>query len=316
MKLIDALKLDAKKVELYAARKPKYNYEEQNYFFDNDALLALSLFDPQQKFATFYQVIKQHLLSVLANMETKDYSNEDNFEGFIFLDSNTNLDYQARLIPQICALDLLDRQHLSFPYLLIRVLNEKHDDLLIWLKLKAPIKIEENSFDTSKYEYQLKLKKDDISIDNYPNISFSLDMISFILYQDDFYILDKALYQKYFNLESYYVRQAQNLVFEDQRLISDAQIITKANSRFIYEFYEGLDHFLNELVEDASLHQQVSQTLAELDLQLGFDQEKKQFLLKQPQDIIDLILLSNGCLGIDKYTNQEYRVKKPNYLEK
>lgn len=316
MKLIEALKLETKKVELYAARKPKYNCEEQTYFYDNDALVSLSLFDTQNKFANFYPMIKNYLLNNLANMQTKDYSNDDNFEGFLSLDTSLNLDYQERLIVQLCAVDLLDKPSLTFQYLLIRVVDEQHDDILIWLKLKSPIKVEENTFSSSKHEYQLKLKNDDISIDNYPNINFSLDMISFIMYQDDFYILNKDLYQKYFNLESYYLKQAQNLIFANQRLISDAQIITRANSKFIYEFYEDLDSFLAELEQNTTLHQQVSQTLDEMTLQLGYDPTKKQFLLKKPQDLVDLILLSSGCLGIDKYTNQEYRVKKPNYLEK
>ena len=51
----------------------------------------------------------------------------------------------------------------------------------------------------------------------------------------------------------------------------------------------------------------------QLNLTLEFTSENK-FVLKRPKDLMDLLLLSNGCLGINSLTHEKFKVKRPNYL--
>ncbi|MGL4383359.1 MAG: hypothetical protein ACRCTA_06545, partial [Bacilli bacterium] len=55
--------------------------------------------------------------------------------------------------------------------------------------------------------------------------------------------------------------------------------------------------------------------IASLNLSLSYQGDNNTFLLKKPQDLKDLILLSSGCLGINQLSGNMYKIKNPNYLE-
>ncbi|MDF9867569.1 hypothetical protein OKW22_001144 [Bacilli bacterium PM5-3] len=311
MKLIDSLKKDTKKIEFYGARKPKYNKEEQAFFFENDSLVALSTFDDLNNLNNFYEIIKNSLIEKLDDIHIKDYSNDDNFAGFAYLDQEIKLNYQDSLNEQTTSISLLEKESLSFSYILIKVINED-DEILIWVKLKSPLKIENNTFYYNPDDYEVKITKDGLKVSNYPAFKVDVNLVSFIYLNDDFYILDKELYQKYFNLETYYDNQASQIVYNNPNIISDGQLLTKGSAKLVCEYFEQIDSMCQQINDGSLSKEKVKEVISFLNLSLEYNDDK--FILKRPKDLMDLLLLSNGCLGINSLTNTQFKVKRPQYL--
>ena len=143
----------------------------------------------------------------------------------------------------------------------------------------------------------------------------NIEDIAFIKYQEDFYIINKDLYQKYFNLESLYVEKVKELIYRNSKLVLDEYLVTKASAKMIYEYYGSIEDFIEKMAQDKISIENVANMIKHLDLNLQISEEKK-IILKTPQDLVDLLLLSSGCLGINSLTNEIFKVKKPNYLIK
>ena len=311
MKLIDSLKKKENKIEFYGARKPKYHKEEQHFFFDHDSLVAISTFDDLKNLDNFYEIIKASIIEKFSDIHIKDYNNDDNFGGFAHLDQTITLDYQNTLNEQIASLSLLEKEVLPFSYILVKVTNED-GDILIWLKLKSPLRVENNTFYYNPDNYEIKFTKEGIKVSNYPAFYLDINNIAFIYCHDDFYILDKELYQKYFNLESYYYKQASQIVYENDNIISDGQLLTKGSAKLICEYFDRIDLMCQQINSGELSKEKVKQIISLLNL--GIEYNDAKFILKRPKDLMDLLLLSNGCLGINSLNDEQFKVKKPQYL--
>lgn len=314
MKILDFIKKDVLTVEYYGAKKPKYRKDEQAFFFENDTLVALSSFDNKQSLKSFYSIIKEYLIEYFNETEIKDYTNKDLFAGFAYLDKNISLNYQDSLNLQTTSIALIEAETISFNYILIRVVNTDNDEALIWVKLKSPLKIENNTFVYTPTSYQVKIDKDGLSINNYPAFNIDLSLISFIKLDDSFYILDRELYQKYFNLDSYYFSLASDIIYNNDNLISDGQLLTKGHARLICDYFEQIDLLTRQIQNNTLSNHKIQQVIDNLNLQLELTDENK-FLLKKPSDLMDLLLLSCGCLGINVLNDEIIRVKRPQYLD-
>jgi len=312
MKLLDSIKKETKKIEIYGAKKPKYHKEEQHYFFDNDSLVAISTFDNLNNISSFYEIIKEKLMETFDDIHIKDYNNDDNFAGFAYLDQEVKLNYQDQLNEQTTSISLLEKETLSFSYIIIKVINEENE-FLVWFKLKSPIKIENNTFYYNPDNYEVKITKDGLKINNYPEFNVDINLLAFIYYNDDFYILDKDLYQKYFNLETYYYKQASLIVYDNDNIISDGELLTKGSAKLICEYFDQIDTMCKQINDGELSKDKINQVISFLNLGLQFNDDNK-FILKRPKDLMDLLLLSNGCLGINSITNTQFKVKKPQYL--
>ncbi len=310
MKLVEVINEEVKKVEFYAIKKPKYHKESIRYEIKENATLCLSTFDKNKQLENLFALLISKIKEIFSNQVIDEYSNEFNQEPNLYLDSSITFNYD-NVLEQLCTPSLLE-ESLSLNYLLIKAIYQ-HDDLLIWIKLKTPLKLENGMFMNGQDKYQINFKQDEITLDNYPNINFSLEDLSFIKYQDDFYIINKDLYQKYFDLETFYVKQVKDLIYKNNKLILDEYLVTKANARMIYEYYESIEEFINKMDTNEISLTNVEEMIKHLNLSLQIS-ENNQIILKTPQDLVDLLLLSSGCLGINSLTNEIYKVKKPNYL--
>jgi len=314
MKLKDFLNSEHTHIETYGAKRVKYNKEESIYYYENNTLVALNTFDPSKSLQDFFSVkVKEQLLDMLDGIESKPYTNQDNFTGILYLDETTNLTYQETLNESLASIAMLDATMQSFPYLIYKVTNDS-EEMLVYIKLKTPIKIENNQFYVNPTLHQLKIGKDSMSIDNYPTFTIDVENIPFIYYNQDFYVLDKELYQKYFNLNTHYQVQAENMVYHDNNIISDGNLLTKANAKFVCENFELFKFFINEIEDESISKESIQQVIDTWSLSLQYQPEDNKFILKRPKDLIDVILLSSSCLGINSITNQPYKVKRPNYL--
>ncbi|MDL2212102.1 hypothetical protein LJB88_04425 [Erysipelotrichaceae bacterium OttesenSCG-928-M19] len=313
MNISDYFKTEIINIEYYGARKPKFHKDEQTYYFEENSLVALSTFDNSSQLKNFFKIIKEKLENTFMEFSIKDYSNDDNFEGFIYLDQMLQLNYQEKLNQQLTSITLLGDEALSFSYLLVKCINAEGDDLLIWFKLKSPLKIENNTFNYASDNYDLKITKDGLTIDNYPSIKLDLNGLAFICIKDDFYIINKDLYQKYFNLESYYYYQAEKIVYQNDNIISDGQLLTKTNAKLVYEYFDFIDDLCAKIKSGVYTEQQIKHNIERLNLQLDFNNDNK-FILKKAQDLVDLLLLSAGCYGINSLNDEVFKVKKPQYL--
>ncbi|WP_423364189.1 hypothetical protein [Mycoplasma sp. P36-A1] len=315
MNIVDFLKSEITNTEFYGAKRPKFNKEERIYLFENDSLVSLSTFDYAKSLENFFEnVIKDHLIELLDEIHIKDYNNHDNFAGFMYLDQDSKIDYIEKMNETQASLSLLEAATISFPYLIIKCENDESQTFLIWMKLASPIKVENNVFFSKPENYEVKINKEGMVIDNYPSFKLDLAQIAFFNFNNDFYILDKELYQKYLNLETYYQKQASDLIYADDKIISDGELLTKSNSKFVVEYYENVQRFINRIESDEISTENVSKMIEELNLGFDYIVDSGKFLLKRPKDLVDLILLSSGCLGINSLTNEPYRVKKPNFL--
>lgn len=316
MNIVDFLRSDITHMEFYGAKRPKYHKEERNFFFENDTLVSLSTFDSAKSLSKFFEnIIKPHLIEQLNEIHIKDYDNKDNFVGFMYLDQDNKLNYLESMNETQASLGLLEAPSLSFPYLVIKLENSDQYELLIFTKLKSPIKVENNVFYTNPENYEIKINKEGMVVDNYPSFNIDLSLISFFYFKDDFYILDKENYQKYFNLETYYQKQASMMVYHNDQIISDGEILTKSNAKFVCEYFENVETFIKQIQEENLSKESITRIIESLNLGFDFIQETDKFILKKPKDLVDLILLSSGCLGINTLTNEPFRVKKPNYLD-
>lgn len=314
MKIIEFLNTEIINIEYYGARKPKYHKEEQHYFFETDSLVALSTFDHLNSLKDFFSVIKEKLIENLTDITIKDYTNEDNFPGYLYLDENVNLNYQEALNEQVTTISLIEKDSLTFNFIIIKLINADSQEVLIWLKLKSPLKVENNVFFHNPDNYEVKITKDGLKVANYPGFYIDVNLVSFILFEDDFYILDKDLYQKYFNLETYYLRQASDVVYANDNIISDGELLTKGNAKLIYEYFENIELMFSKLENDEIDKDNVKTMINALNLKLEYNADTNKFILKSAKDLTDLLLLSSGCLGINSLTNEQFKVKKPQYL--
>lgn len=314
MKIIELLNKEIINIEYYGARKPKYHKEDQNYFFEHDSLVALSTFDHLGSLKDFFQIIKDKLIEDLQDIHIKDYTNQDNFAGYMYLDESVKLNYQESLNEQVTTISLIEKDSLTFNYIILKVINVDNEELLIWIKLKSPLKVENNVFYHNPDNYEIKITKDGLKVDNYPNLYLDINLVSFILCEDDFYVLDKDLYQKYFNLESYYLRQASDVVYSNDNIISDGELLTKGNAKLIYEYFDSIETMFTKLANNEIAKESVTQMISTLNLNLEYNLETNKFILKSAKDLTDLLLLSTGCLGINSLTNEQFKVKKPQYL--
>jgi len=314
VKLIDFLNSDINNIEVYGAKRPKFNKESSLYFFEENMLVSLSTFDYAQNIKSFFNaVMKPHLIDFLQDNEIKAYSNDDNLSGYVYLDENTNLSYKDSLNQSLTSIALLEGESVSFQYLVF-LLSSDDDEMVIFMKLRSPLKVENNTFYIKPNNYDLTISKDNIDINNYPSITLDLDLISFINYKDDFYVIDKDLYQKYFNLDSYFFRQAENLVYHNSNIISDGNLLTKSNAKFVYEHFDVFHSFINSLEDEEISKDSVQHVIDTFSLGIQYNEDGHKFILRKPQDLIDMILLSSSCLGINSITQQPYKIKRPNYM--
>lgn len=312
MQLQDFFKQEVVSLNFYAANKPKYQKDDQAYAFMPDAVLDLSIFDTENKLDSFYLVIKERLLELLEETTIKEYDNKTNYEGFIYFDKSNELIYQDILNPTQTALALIESETISYSYLLIQIVT-KDDELLLWLKLKSPLKIVNNTFLNDTNIFELTIKKDNIGINNYPKVNIDLNNIAFLYYKEAFFIFDKELYQKYLNLDNFYVHQANMFIDEQALLVSDAELITKSNAKLIYENFNNISLLCEQLEQGSITNEKLTQIIKELDLDLTFD-ENNRFILKSPKELQSLLLLSSGCIGINPLDESIIIVKKPQFL--
>lgn len=312
MKLWDVINQDVKKIEFYAIKKPKYHKESVRYEIKENSSLCLTTFDKNKQLEQLYPLLIKQIKDIFNNQQLEKYSNEFNQEPNLYLDSSIDFNYDL-LLEQLCTPGLLE-ESLSLNYLLVKGIYQ-NDDLLIWIKLKSPLKLEHGLFVFDKNTYQLNFNQNDIGISNYPQLNFNIEDIAFIKYQEDFYIINKDLYQKYFNLESFYVEKVKELIYRNSKLVLDEYLVTKASAKMIYEYYGSIEDFIEKMAQDKISIENVANMIKHLDLNLQISEEK-QIILKTPQDLVDLLLLSSGCLGINSLTNEIFKVKKPNYLIK
>lgn len=313
MKINEYLEKEIINIEYYGAKKPKYHYDEQSYVFAEDSLVALSTFDSSQSLKNLFELIKDKIIEEFSSITIKDYSNADNYEGFAYLDQNVIINYQEQLNQQTTAIKLLNADNLSFSYLLIKVIFADDTEILIWVKLKSPLKVSNNTFVYQADEYNVTITKDHFQINNYPLFKLDLNLIAFIYVENDFYILNKELYQKYFNLETYYYTQASQLVYHNDVIISDGNLLTKANAKLIFEYFDRIEQLTNKIADGTFSQEQIKQMITRLDLAIDYTDDNK-FILKEPKDLLDLLLLSCGCLGINSLTNEPFKIKRPQYL--
>lgn len=312
MKIIEFLKTENKNIELYACKKPKYQQDIQSYHFENDSLLALNPFDQNNNFENFFPIISGKLIEIFEEYSIEEYTNKNNYEGYIFLNEKIKLSYQEQLNEQLCSLGLIESESVNFNYLLIKIANNI-DEMLVWIKLKSPIKILNNTFFYQPDVYELKITNKGMAIDNFPKINFSVQDISFIYYHDDFYIMNRDLFQKYFNLNSFVYYQAQLCIDNQPNIICDNQVVTKSNAKLVYENFSAVDYLCDQIKNNQISILDITHTISKLHLDLSIDQDNK-FILKKPSDLIDLILLSSNCMGINQLTDEIIKVKKPQYL--
>lgn len=310
MKLMDVLNGEVKKVEFYVVKKPKYHRESVRYEIKENSTLCLSSFDKDNKLTKFYSVIQKRINEIFDEQVIEEYSNDFNQEPNLYLDASITFNYD-NVLEQLCTPSLLE-DSLSLNYLLVKAIYEK-DEILIWIKLKSPLKIEEGVILNEADNFRINFTQENIGIENFPNISFNLDNLAFINYEQDFYIVNKELYQKYFDLETYYVKQVKDLIYRNNSLVLDEFLVTKSNAKMIYEYYEKIEQFIEKLATNELAIEQIETMIDQLNLSLQMSQDK-QIILKTPQDLVDLLLLSSGCLGINSLTNEPFKVKKPNYL--
>ncbi|MDR3214706.1 MAG: hypothetical protein LBT75_00290 [Bacilli bacterium] len=312
MKIIDLLKKEPTEIEYYACKKVKYLKENQEYYFPENSIVSLNNLDKTKSLSNFYQIIKNYLIENFNQEEVIIYQNHVLDQEFsISVDNNIRINLEKVSAYQ-ADINLLEDKLLSFNYLLIKVTIEKQD-LLLWFKLKSPLKLENANFIIEKHNYQLAMTKEGLKINNYPTFKLDLAQLSFIYYENDCFIINKDNYQKYFNLEDYYLYHASELIYKNNHLISDGEIINKSNAKMIYNYYDNIDHFINEILSDNIKDDDISLIIDALSLNLSYN--NKQFILKSNQDVIDLLLLASGCLGINKLNNESFKVKKPQYLD-
>lgn len=311
MKLLEILKETPKKIEYYSIKKPNYNKDSYEYEIISNKSICLTSFDTNKSLEKFYPLITSKLSDIFENQVVEEYSNKEKINSNLYLDSSIIFNYD-NLQEQLCSLDLLE-ENISLNYIIIKGIYQ-YSDLLIWIKLKSPLKIENGVLIYDKDNYQINFRQEDISINNYPSLNFNIEDIAFIKYMDDFYIINKELYQKYFNLESFYVRQVKELIYNNNRIISDEYMVTKANSKMIYEHFDKIEQFISKIENNELSLSDVQYLINHLNLSIQAN-EHKQIILKTPQDLVDLLLLSSGCLGINSLTNEKFKVKRPNYLE-
>lgn len=312
MTLIEFFKQPVDSINFYAVSKPKFQKDIRAYTFLNDSVLDLSAFDTEDKLLFFYNVIKDKLVSVLEDTAIKEYDNKNNFEGFVYLDEHQELVYQDMLNPTHASLALIEAEAVSYSYLLVQVIT-KEDEALIWLKLKSPLKVINNTFLNESSLFDLTIKADGLTINNYPSINIDLNSIAFLYYREDFYIFDKELYQKYLNLDNYYVHQANMLVDEQALLVSDGELITKANAKMVYENFNGIATLCDQLEKGIISNEKLRQIINELELDINFSEDNR-FILKRPKELLNLLLLSSGCVGINPLDQSIIIVKKPQFL--
>lgn len=311
MKLLEILNETPKKVEYYAIKKPKYNKDNSEYEIISNTTMCLTTFDKNKSLENFYPLLQAKVKDIFENQVIEEYSNKENTGLNLYFDSSVTFNYD-NLSAQLCSLDLLE-ENISLNYIIVKA-TFQFDDLLIWIKLKSPLKIENGVLIYDKDSYQINFRKDDITINNYPSLNFNIEDITFVKYLDDFYIVNKDLYQRYFNLESFYVKQVKDLIYNNKKLVLDEYLVTKANARMIYEHFEKIDQFILKIELNEISLADIQYLIKHLNLSLQTN-ENKQIILKTPQDLVDLLLLSSGCLGINSLTNEKFKVKRPNYLE-
>lgn len=311
MKLLEILNETPKKVEYYAIKKPKYNKDNSEYEIISNTTMCLTTFDKNKSLENFYPLLQAKVKDIFENQVIEEYSNKENTGLNLYFDSSITFNYD-NLSEQLCSLDLLE-ENISLNYIIVKA-TFQFDDLLIWIKLKSPLKIENGVLIYDKDSYQINFRKEDITINNYPSLNFNIEDITFVKYLDDFYIVNKDLYQRYFNLESFYVKQVKDLIYNNKKLVLDEYLVTKANARMIYEHFEKIHQFILKIELNEISLADIQYLIKHLNLSLQTN-ENKQIILKTPQDLVDLLLLSSGCLGINSLTNEKYKVKRPNYLE-
>ncbi|MGL4382362.1 MAG: hypothetical protein ACRCTA_01445, partial [Bacilli bacterium] len=262
MTLSQFLKTNITNAEFFASKKPKYDKEEAAYVFENDSLVCLNQYDDKQVLLHLTKPIIKQLEDTLEDATFKDYTNTDALAGIINVDKNTSLLYQDNLIPQLCSLALIESERASFSFMIIKLVNDQLEECLVWLKLKAPLKIENNMFVNNHFNYQVAFTKDGVTFDNYPTFNLDISLISFILYDKEFYILEKELYQKYFNLDSFYLYEATNLVYNNNRIISDGSLLTKGNAKFIYDHFYNVEDLFVALEDETISKDKLIETIA------------------------------------------------------
>lgn len=311
MQVQDFFKQEVKNINFYGANKPKYQKDMQVYTFLNGSLVDLSAFDTESKLTSFYSLIKERLIDLFDETTIKEYDNKDNYEGFIYFDQTRDLDYKETLNPSQTSLALIEAESASYNYLLVQVISES-DEMLIWLKLKSPLKVINNTFYNETNQFELTIKQDGININNYPSINIDLNSIAFINYNDNFFIFNKDLYQKYLNLDNYFMHQANMFIDEQSALVCDGEVITKANAKLVYENFESINYLCEQLDKDLISEEKLIQSISNLDLDLTY--ENKRFILKKPSELLNLLLLSSGCVGINPLDQSIIMVKKPQFL--
>lgn len=312
MKITDFINNEKTNIELYACKKPKYHQDTQSYHFENDSLLALSPFDQNNNFENFFPIINDRLKELFSEYSIEEYTNANNYDGYIFLNEKIKLSYQETLIEQLTSLALIESESVNYNYLLIKIISETQE-MLVWLKLKSPLKILNNTFFYQPDVYEMKITNKGVNIDNFPKINFSPNDISFLYYNNDFYILNRDLFQKYFNLNSFAFYQAQQYIDQQKNVICDNQVVTKSNAKLVYENFQAVDYLCEQIQSNQLSILNLTETIDKLNLDLSLDQNNK-FILKKPSDLIDLILLANNCMGINQLTDEIIKVKKPQYL--
>lgn len=316
MEIKDILKQEFSHVELYLAKKTKYNKESKDYFFDRDSLVSLDLYNPNSNFSDLFNNVREYLNTYLSTIDTlQEYTTKDCEAHFLTVDNSIDLDYQESLVKQLCSIALIESESVSFNYLLFKAITHDNEDFMIWIKLKSPVKVVEQQFLNNTNSFTLSIQEDKIVSNNYFNFDFDIENIAFMYYKKEFYIIDSSLYQNYFNLKTLSFLQAENIVYNSDCLINDGEILTKQNAKLIKDYFENVEIFINEIDNDNISRQEVSKMIDILNLSMTYQEEDNKFLLRKPSDLKDLILLASGCLGINKLTDNQYRVKKPNFLE-
>lgn len=313
MKIIDALNSNIKKIEYYASTKPKYNKEEQMFFYDESSLLSLNQFDQNEQFSSFFNAVKEKTKELLENSNILDYSNETNHLGNIYLDQDVTLEYDNKMNESLASLQLIEKENLNLSYFIIKIILEDKD-VLLFFKLKNPLKIIDNSLAFDPNIFQFSFQKDGLNISSASSFNLDINSLVFILFEEDFYILDKEYYQKYFNLETFYLKQASIIINNYDGIISDGELITKANAKLVYEHHSQIDSMISK-IEDGQLNKEsLKYMINELNLDLDYQETQNKFILKKPSDLVDLVLVSCGCLGINQFSNEKYKVKNPKHL--
>lgn len=316
MKIKEIIKGTMGHVEVYLARKVKFDKQTNTYLYEKDSLINLDNYNKTSNFGELFERVRHYLnlyLDPISKLEI--YNTRDCNDHYLSVDSKVHLGFVRGLEKQLCTPSLVEADSVSYNYLMIKAKTRENEDFIVWLKLKKAVKVIEQQFNNLENEYTLIIKDTFVESINDFKIDVDIADAPFMYYRGDMYVMNPPVYQAYFNLDTTIFSKASDLIYNCDSIISDGEIVVKSKAKKIVDTFEQLTEFFTMLNNGQIAPVMVKGLIDDFKMNITYNEEDHKFIVRTSAALDDLIAMATGCIIINKVNDRKIRIKNPKEIE-